>query len=203
MDLAPYDAQQGNIDAAWNAAKSQITQQRTQLGTQYGGSFDASGNFSIDNTAQYGATQALRMNQGLDLVNNDESQHGRNIGTSGYGLAGQRENLMRYGQRQQQFDLLNQAQNSYAGTVTDDTNAKITHDTATTSLGIQKAAELAAENAWQPAPSPGIPGAPTTPQAGIGLSSSAYLPPATVAAAAAKSKAAVKGKVGNSGIHSM
>lgn len=203
MDVAPYTAQQSNIDAAWEAAKNQIAQQRTQLGLQYGGSFDSGGHFSIDNTSQYGATQNLRNTQGNDLNSNAEQESERGIGTPGYGLAGQRESLMRYGQGQQQFDLLNQAQNSYMNTATAATDAQLQHDTATTSLGIQKAGELALENSWTPAPTPPVPGMPTSPIPGIGNSTSSYLSPLTVAQAAAKSKAPKVGTPFNSGVHAM
>lgn len=203
MDLAPYDAQQGNIEAAWQAANSQVNQQRTNLGTQYGGTFDAGGNFSIDNTSQYGAVQNLRMNQGLDLTQNADDQNTRGIGMSGFGLAGQKENLMRFNDRQQQFGLLNQAQSAYTQTASDLQNAKLTHDSATTSLGIDKANELALENSWIPAPTPGVPGAPTSPIPGVGNSQTSYLPPSILAAAAAKSKTAKVGQTGNSGIHGM
>jgi len=203
MDLAPYDAQQTNIDTAWANAKSQIANQRTQLGTQYGGTFDSGGHFSIDNASPYGAVQSLRNNQGLDLANNAESQHSRGLGTPGYGLAGQREQLMQYGDRQQQFDLLNQAQQSYLGTVSNEQSAKTQHDLSTTSLGIDKANQLAAEEAWDPAASPAVPGSATAPIPGIGTSTSSYLPASVIAAAAAKSGKSVKGKPGNSGIHAM
>lgn len=203
MDVAPYNAQQANINSAWDNAKTQIKTQRDALGTQYGGTFDPSGRFNIDNTSQFGATQSLRMNQGLSLVNNDASEATRGIGKSGFGLAGQQENLMRYGQGQQQFDLLNQAQNAYMGTVANDQNAETAHASDSTTLGISKAGQLALENSWQPAPSSPVPGMPTSPIPGVGNSSSSYLPPSILASAANKSKAPKIGQSFNSGVHAM
>jgi hypothetical protein len=207
---APPDfaGRQTNINTAYNTALAQLQQKQSLLYNQMG---YKDGTTNLDAGNQYGTIQQILHSAGGALMADDRAEHSRGLNQDS-GLGAQRARLVAYQSGLQRNTAGQQFQGGLADIGNARTGALQTYNTDNTQLGEDQAQWNAQQNAQndaianynkllqqlsqQASPS-------ETPQAGIGNSVASYLPPATIAAAAAKSKKPVIGKPGNSGIHAM